>query len=367
MSKTYVLQVIPALTAGGISSVVMNWYRNIDRKKYHFDFIVFNDGPLRKEIEQLGGKIYLLPTLRQSPLQYYLNIKKILNGTRNYHAIHVHNSFKNGVMLWLAKRAKVKVRVCHSHTSGVENKWLVPIFYLLRKLVLSASNVWLACGKNAGDFLYQNQEYTLINNAITVERFIFNDEKLIQAKAIREKYKLPDNKKIIIHVGRFSEVKNHQFILQLALSDILDKAFYFVCVGDGPLKSDFQKNIQNNSLENSFSILPSNNDIPALLTCAELFIMPSLFEGVSVAMLEAQAASLPCVVSDTIAVEADMELDLVSFLPLGQPDLWVEKLNNTVKQALSPEQCIQAFDLAGYSTAAVINQLSLIYQAEQSS
>ena len=128
MSKIYILQVIPALTAGGISSVVMNWYRNIDRTKYHFDFIVFNDGSLREEIENLGGEIYVLPTLRQSPLNYYRKLQNILKGNRHYHAIHVHNSFKNGVMLCLAKQAKISVRVCHSHTSGVENKWLLPIF-----------------------------------------------------------------------------------------------------------------------------------------------------------------------------------------------------------------------------------------------
>lgn len=362
MSKTYILQVIPALTAGGISSVVMNWYRNIDRSKFHFDFIVFNDGPLREEIEHLGGKIYLVPTLRQSPFHYYLKLQEIFKGKRPYQVIHVHNSFKNGVMLWLAKQAGINIRVCHSHTSGVENKWLLPIFYILRKLVLSASNVWLACGQNAGDFLYQKREFILINNAITVERFIFNHEKSEQAKKVRDKYQLPKNKKIIVHVGRFSEVKNHQFILQLALSDTLDEQCHFVCIGDGPLKESFQQNISNLSLASRFSILPANNYIPELLACADIFIMPSLFEGVSVAMLEAQAASLPCIVSNTIATEADMQLDLVTFLPLERPELWVDKLNFTVKITLSSSKCVDAFDLAGYSTASVIKQLNNLYQ-----
>lgn len=366
MNKTYILQVIPALTAGGISSVVMNWYRNIDRTKFHFDFIVFNDGPLREEIEYLGGTIYLLPTLRQSPFNYYLKLQEILKSERHYDVIHVHNSFKNGVMLWLAKKAKINVRVCHSHTSGVENKWLLPSFYFLRKLVLSASNIWLACGKNAGDFLYQNRHYNVINNAITVERFLLNHEEIIQANQVVDKYHLPKNKKIIVHVGRFSQVKNHQFLLQLVLSGKLTEVCHFVCIGDGPLKNDFQRAIDKHGLASHFSLLAANNDIPALLAYADVFVMPSLFEGVSVAMLEAQAASLPCVVSNTIATEADMQLDRVTFLPLEEPDLWVDHLNETVKVALSPDQCVKAFDRAGYSTAAVIKQLVSLYQSKPS-
>ncbi|WP_338027276.1 glycosyltransferase [Colwellia maritima] len=349
-----------------MSSVVMNWYRNIDRTKFQFDFIVFNDGPLREEIECLGGNIYVLPTLRQSPINYYLGLQKIFKGRRIYNGIHVHNSFKNGVMLWLAKKAKINVRVCHSHTSGVENKWLLPIFYLLRKLVLSASSVWLACGKNAGDFLYQHRHYYVINNAITVERFLFDCEKLAQAKQASEKYHLPKNKKIIVHVGRFSQVKNHHFLLALAMSDKLNEQCHFVCIGDGPLKSAFQGDIRKHDLESRFSLLPANNDIPALLACADIFVMPSLFEGVSVAMLEAQAASLPCIVSNTIATEADMQLNLVSFLPLDEPTLWVDKLNETIKVALSPERCLNAFDRLGYSTAAVIKQITSIYLSKPS-
>ena len=116
MKKIRILQVIPALTLGGISSVVMNWYRHLDNNKYQFDFVTFNDGPLRQEILALGGVIHLIPTIKQKPIKHLVALNKILSGAPHYDVIHVHNSFKNGVLLWLAKRKGVKVRVCHSHT-----------------------------------------------------------------------------------------------------------------------------------------------------------------------------------------------------------------------------------------------------------
>lgn len=150
MKKIRILQVIPALTLGGISSVVMNWLRSLDRNKYQFDFISFNDGPLRQEILALGGKIYIIPTIKQRPFAHLRAINKILSSTPRYDVVHVHNSFKNGVLLWLAKRKGIPVRVCHSHTSGVENKFLLPFIGLLKSLVIRASNVHLACGESAG-------------------------------------------------------------------------------------------------------------------------------------------------------------------------------------------------------------------------
>jgi glycosyltransferase EpsF len=357
-NKLKVLQVIPSLEMGGISSVVMNWYRNLDHENYQFDFITFNEGLLRAEIEQLGGTIHLIPTLRQKPLAYIHAIRNVF-ALQRYDAVHVHNSFKNGLLLLLARIAGVKVRVCHSHTSGVENAWLKPVFGLLKWLAKSQSNVHIACGNEAGKFLYGNSNFILLNNAISVEKFTLNKED--DALKVVEKYNLPKEKKLIFHVGRFSIVKNHAFILQLATKKELSADVHFVLVGEGPLKNDIAQQVNELNLADKVTLLPANTDIAHLLKIASTFIMPSLFEGVSVALLEAQASSLPCYIADTIAKETDMELGLMNFLSLQTPDTWLPLLNNSAKKIIDKDTVEHAFSIKGFSTKSVLAQLMAIY------
>jgi glycosyltransferase EpsF len=360
MKKIRVLQVIPALTLGGISSVVMNWYRHLDSNKYQFDFVSFNDGPLREEITALGAAIYIIPTIKQQPFQHLRAVNKILSSQPLYDVVHVHNSFKNGILLWLAKRKGISVRVCHSHTSGVENKFLLPFMRVFKAIVTRASNVHLACGEKAGDFLYGDQPFTVINNAISVQRYLTNTS---NTDEIKQQFQLPTDKKLILHVGRFSIVKNHQFLLQLALDKSLDPSIHFVCVGEGPLKVGFAQQIQRENLQCRFTLLPATPDIPILLHSADAFIMPSIFEGISVALLEAQAAALPCLISDTIAKESDMGLALVSFYSLQDITPWILMLNQLPLVDKSSEKINQAFFDKGFSTESVLEQLTDFYQS----
>lgn len=360
MKKIRILQVIPALTLGGISSVVMNWYRHLDANKYQFDFISFNDGPLRSEIIALGGNIHIIPTIRQKPFQHLKAVNKILSNPQGYDVVHVHNSFKNGVLLWLAKQKGIKVRVCHSHTSGVENKFLLPFMSLFKAIVTRASNVHLACGKEAGEFLYANKPFTVINNAISVQRYLTGEQ---DTKKIKAQFSLPQNKTLVLHVGRFSIVKNHQFLLQLAKDKTLNPAIHFVCVGEGPLKADFAETIQQEALQARFTLLAATPDIPLLLQSADAFIMPSLFEGISVALLEAQAAALPCLISNTIAKASDMGLELITFNPLDDLSPWLMQLNNLQEVNLAAEKITEAFFDKGFSTESVLAQLMNIYSS----
>lgn len=362
MKKIRVLQVIPALTLGGISSVVMNWYRHIDTSKYQFDFISFNDGPLREEIVALGGEIHIIPTIKQQPLTYLKAINRLLSKQPSYDVVHVHNSFKNGILLWIAKSKGVKIRVCHSHTSGVENKFLTPFMGILKYVVNAASNVHLACGDSAGKFLYGSKPFTVINNAISVQRYLTGSANSQQIKA---QFSLPVDKTLILHVGRFSTVKNHQFILQLAKDKELSSSIHFVCVGEGPLKAGFIKNIADEKLTSRFTILPATPNIPDLLQCADAFIMPSLFEGVSVALLEAQAAALPCLISNTIAKESDMGLGLVTFHSLENLSSWLMQLNGLLASELTDEMISEAFFRQGFSTESALAKLAQLYKLRE--
>jgi glycosyltransferase EpsF len=341
----------------------MNWYRHLDASKYQFDFISFNDGPLRQEILTLGGNIHIIPTIKQKPFQHLKALNEILSSEPDYDVVHVHNSFKNGVLLWLAKRKGVKIRVCHSHTSGVENKFLLPFMGLFKAIVSRASNVHLACGEKAGQFLYGNRPFTVINNAISVQRYLTHAK---NTSDIKKQFSLPSNKQLVLHIGRFSVVKNHQFLLQLAQEKTLDPTIHFVCVGEGPLKEGFAEKILQEKLQERFTLLPATPEIPSLLQSADAFIMPSLFEGISVALLEAQAAALPCLISDTIAKESDMGLELISFHALDDLSSWLMLLNQLPTTNLTSEQITDAFFAKGFSTESVLEQLTDIYRSCES-
>ncbi|MDO6425533.1 glycosyltransferase [Thalassotalea sp. 1_MG-2023] len=354
-TKMRVLQVIPTLSVGGISSVVKNWQQAVFSTNIQFDYLAFNDGILKSTFEAAGCHVDVIPTFRQRPLHYIIVIYKLLK-QRQYDAVHVHNSFKNVVLLILARFLDVPVRVCHSHTSGLENKRLQLIFLGLRWLTKRMSTHYVACGKAAGEFLFGEDQFTLLNNAIIVEQFSQ------QTDLTTTDFILPENKKLFLHVGRFSQVKNHAFILEIAQQQQLNSSICFLLVGDGPLKAMVEDKVKVLGLKENVKVFSSSNQIPQLLQQVDGFILPSLFEGVSVALLEAQAASLPCLVSDSVSKECDVGLGLVSFLSLNHMNDWVEALNHVSSPKLNVEHISEAFDESGFSNSQNINKLMRIYR-----
>jgi glycosyltransferase EpsF len=208
--------------------------------------------------------------------------------------------------------------------------------------------------------LYGIKTFTLINNAISVQRYLADKQ---DTNKIKTQFSLPKNKQLVLHVGRFSIVKNHQFLLELAKDKTLNPGIHFVCVGEGPLKADFAEAIQQEAVQSRFTLLPATPDIPLLLKSADAFIMPSLFEGISVALLEAQAAALPCLISNTIAKASDMGLALVTFNPLEDLSPWLMQLNNLPLVDLTADKVTEAFLDKGFSTESVLAQLTNIYSS----
>lgn len=350
-----VLHIIPTLNYGGISSVICNWHDTCHDVLYHFDYISFNDGPLKEKFLNDGSKVNIIPTLRKNPLLYFYNtIQIILKG--KYEVIHVHNSFKNCFFLLIAKLLKVKKRVSHSHTSGLEDKSLNLYLPLLKWMTITFSNIHIACGKEAGFFLYGNNKFLIINNSIDIER-IFNVNS--SEKDIKKKYNIPFEKNIIGHIGRFSNVKNHSFIIDLASK--ANEKYHFVLIGNGPDKENVINNIKNKKLSNKFTLIDPTTDIPRLLSVFDTFILPSKFEGVSLALLEAQAAALNCLVSDRIPPENDVGLNLISFLPLENIDKWLDRLDNLNPSTIPKNQIIHKFNSANLTNKSLYNQLKQIY------
>lgn len=212
MKKINILQVIYQLGDGGVESMLMDIYRNIDFKKYRFIFLVQEKSiKYVDEIEKMGGKVITIsPLKKQGLIKYIKEIKRICKEEK-IDVVHSHNLTQNFIVLYAASLAKVKIRVSHSHltsTFSIASKFLMPI---IRFLTNSISTNRLACGYDAGKFLYGNKSFKVINNAIDVNKFINAPQPKLD-----DTLKKVKNKYIILHVGRLCNQKNHDFIIEIA-------------------------------------------------------------------------------------------------------------------------------------------------------
>ncbi|MDW1889925.1 glycosyltransferase [Vibrio sp. 1733] len=352
-----ILHVIPTFQFGGISSIMSHWHEQFEKDNYQFEYLVFNDGPLKEKFSTKSSKIYFIPTLRRNPFKYMKSVVKLIK-YGNYDVIHVHNSFKNPFILLVARFYSVKKRICHSHTSGLEDKSLKKVLPLLKATSILNSTHLVACGDLAGKFMFGNRPYKVINNVIDVDKIT---AEIKEESSIYEQFSLPKGKTLVGHVGRFSKVKNHDFILDLASNCEMENVHY-VCVGTGPLYSEIKSKIIDRNLEEKITLVPPTTDIPKLLAVFNVYIMPSYFEGISMSLLEAQAKGLPCIVSDKIATANDVGLSLIEFLPLDDSNKWLDLIYSSRKIKIDLETINEKYDNLGYSKRSLKKTINELYR-----
>nr|WP_272917288.1 glycosyltransferase family 1 protein [Halobacillus litoralis] len=359
------MHVIPTTSYGGISSMVMNLYRKIDTKKVQFDFVTFNDGPLKEEIINRGGNVFEIPYIKNDGP--YTHIKRVFNICKKngpYEAIHVHHGYKSGFSLLSARMAGIKRRICHIHTSDVEQNWQKKYLYFLKTLSIINATKLVACGNEAGTFLFGKRSFELVTNAIDIEKYV----KLSQSQAIKYKRTLQINSDLIIgHVGRFSDVKNHSFIIDVAESLCRrTNNFKIVLVGDGPLKPEIERKIKEKGLSDKFLLTGLRPDIPELMNMFNIFVFPSHFEGVPVSLLEAQVSDVPCVVSSGVSREVDIDNGSITFLNLTEgPNVWADYIIEKSKHPKNGKiKAAEALSAKGYSLNDNIAKLMEMYNVK---
>ena len=330
-----VAQIMGKWLGGGVEAVVMNYYRNIDRNKVQFDFICDEDSKYipREEIEKLGGKIILIPPY-QKPFKYHKELKKVLK-ERNYKIVHSHISTMSFFSLWAAKSAKVPVRIVHAHsTTNKQEKKKNLMKQVLRPFSKVFANRYFCCSELAGRWLFGNKTYNqgkvyLLNNAIDVDKFKYN-EKVRKAK--RKELNIKDKDLVIGHIGRFVKQKNHEFLIDI-FNEIhkQNKNTILLLAGDGPLKEEIQNKVKKIGLEKNVQFLGQRNDANELYQAMDAFVLPSLYEGLPVVGVEAQAAGLPCFFSTDMTKETKI-LDSTKFISLTHtPKYWADKILKEVK------------------------------------
>ncbi|MCF0242820.1 MAG: glycosyltransferase family 1 protein, partial [Treponema sp.] len=294
MSVEHIAQVMGKWLGGGVESVVMNYYRNIDRSKIQFDFICDSDSTNipYEEIESLGGKVMLVPPY-QKVLAYRKELINIFN-ENHYRIVHSHLNTLSCFSLSAAKKAKVPVRIAHSHSSTNKKEWKKNILkQILRPWSSIFATHYFCCSELAGRWQFGNKKYDdgkvfLLNNAIDLEKFRF-DKNVRKSK--RTELGISENTFVLGHIGRFVTVKNQKFIIDVFSSvHEKEKDSVLIIAGQGPLEMELKEYVKKLGLETSVKFLGQRNDAQELYQAMDVFLLPSLYEGLPVVLVEAQAS-----------------------------------------------------------------------------
>lgn len=305
----------------GITSVIMNYYRNIDKKKIQFDFVICEKihESVSDEIKKLGGNIYILPSRKKRLFKYIKSLKSLVK-ENNYKVVHVHgNSGTLYFDIHALKQVGVSVRIAHSHNSTCTYKI---IHRLLKKPLSRETTHPIACSKLAGDWLF-TKDYTVLNNGIDIEKFKFNNE-------VRDKYRREmdlEDKYVIGHVGNFLYQKNHEYLLKV-FKEVVNRnpKAVLMLVGDGKLEAEIKSLINRLGIQDSVLMLGKRSDTAELMQAMDVFVFPSRFEGLPVVLVEAQSAGLKCIISNAITKECQITGE-VEYLDLSEEiDKWVDKI-----------------------------------------
>ena len=317
-----VLHIVTNMRRGGLETMIMNYYRHIDRSKVQFDFLVHRDyeSDYDCEILRLGGRIYHVSRLIPWSNSYRRIICDFFTNHPEYRIIHVHQDCLSSVVLECAKRMNIPVRIAHSHSSSQDKNWkyIVKLYYM-RSISKYATDLF-ACGKAAGDWMFCGNPYKIVRNAIEIEKYEYSN---VKSERIRKQFHL-NNEIVIGHVGRFTNAKNHKFLVDVFNECVkLSPNVKLLLVGDGENQQTIKKKVKKYKLQNKVVFTGAVEDTYNLMQAMDIFVFPSLYEGLPLTMIEAQASGLPCVISDKVPQECIITNGLVTYCKLEEkPVKW---------------------------------------------
>lgn len=357
-----VLQVFASLDRGGAEAMIMSLYRAIDRSKIQFDFVVnARDVPYahEDEIRRLGGRIYHVPRYTiANHFGYTKAWRNLLKAHPEWRIVHGHHTTPAFVYLRIAK-AQGCLTIAHSHISGADHVLKSKLKRIMRFPLRFLADYLCACSSAAADWMFgsRGKHALVIKNAIDTSDFSY--DKVARAR-IRTELGL-DSEFLIGHIGRFEHQKNHLALVQIFNQlRVLCPEAYLLLVGEGGLRSEIEREVKELEVERYVIFAGVRDDVPALLSAMDVFVFPSLYEGLPVTLVEVQAAGLPCLVSDTVSQDAWIT-DLVKNEKLtASPEIWAQRIacfasgderKNTTQEIIS----------AGYDIADNAKSLEQFY------
>lgn len=332
IEKVHMLKIlIFGMTAdyGGVESFIMSYFRNMNHKEISFDFIAYNQPPaFQREIEEAGSRIFVIPGRGRKLFSCIRQIKQILRETK-YNAVWSNLCYLSDILvLKYAKKAGVPVRIIHAHNNMNMSGAVNGLFHKInrRKIWKTATHFW-ACSELAGEFFYpdrilKSDRYRIVPNAVDTEKFAFNPQ---IRNSVRSKLGL-DDKYVIGNVGRLHFQKNQAFLLDVFKCVLSKKSNAFLLIaGEGGLRDMLEAKIRELGIENNVLLLGRRDDISDLMQAMDVFVLPSLFEGLGIVLIEAQCCGLPCLTSSEVVPKEAKVTDLLEYESLDEPaEKWAD-------------------------------------------
>lgn len=321
-----ILQCVNNMHRAGLETMLMNYYRNIDRTKIQFDFLVHRQerSDYDDEIESMGGRIYRAPRLYpQNYPAYFAYMKRFFQDHPEYRIMHSHIDAMSYLPLLAGKMAGVPVRIAHSHNTSIDRDLKYPLKQYFRFMLPTAATHHFACGEEAGRFLFRGKAFRVIPNAIDASGFSFNPA--LRAEKRRELGL--EGKFVIGHVGRFCSQKNHAFLTGIfAKIRENNNNAVLMLIGKGERETAVRDQVRQHGLSECVLFMGNRSDVCELYQAIDVFVMPSLYEGIPLVGVEAQFSGLPCVFSEGVPREVAFT-ESCEFLPLeAGAAYWAERI-----------------------------------------
>lgn len=365
MEKIKVLCFVDRLRHGGIQQIIIEILENMDKDKVQIDLLVFDDGqiyPLEEEVRNLGIHLFKVDAWIWTPFDY-IKQKKVLEQFfkehHDYKVVHIHASSKNFMILKIAKKYGIKIRIAHSHNIGFQskNKIKIMIGNIFKKPLKKYATHYFACSKLAGKWLFGKADVKVIHNAVDYQKFKFNQ---VRREELRKELGIAD-KLVIGNVGRFTNQKNHTFLIDIfhEIHKKNEKAVLML-VGIGGKEQEIREKVANLGLTDCVKFMGFCSNTNELFWCMDVFLLPSLYEGLPVVGVEAQCTGLPCFMSKDVITDEVKIAENVTFIELEKSaEEWAKII---LSSDLSRRDTYQELKKAGYFIEQTVEELEKFYR-----
>lgn len=365
MKKIHILQVLTLNRNSGIASFIMNIYQYIDREKVQFDFLTWvvdkNLPVYNNIIENMGGNIYTIPYYKNNFYGFIKNSYKILC-ENNITILHCHEFLASIPILYLGKKAGIPIRIAHSHNPTIDQVLKRKLAYICHPIFKHYATKFLACSKDSGHFLFgEKANYSILKNGIIVSKFQYSATTRNQ---LRQKLGL-ENKFIIGNIGRMVTQKNQSFLLY-SFAKLIENHpnFHLILIGKGNLESNLRHQVELLGIKEHVLFLGVRDDICDLLNIMDVFVFPSIYEGLGIVLIEAQANGLPCIVSDCVPKEVQLNSNCHFVSLKSNYDIWNKLILDANR--IDSEKAISNVNNAGYNIIQSAKILEELYLSENS-
>lgn len=362
---TNILFISEHFNVAGTETFMLNVVRASDRTRYHFDFLIFRptENKYRDEAEELGCKFYTLPPRRKSLVKYLRSLNVFfMNHAQSYDAVHwCGGAISSIAPLYYAHKYNVTNIIVHSHNSSCSGIHTYLLHILFRRFLPMCCTHLFACSTLSSEFFFGKKKGVVIKNGIDLKKYKVDAD-------IRNKYRkemgIGCDTLVIGHVGRFEEVKNHAFLIEI-FNVILKKRedSVLMLIGKGSLEENIKEKVKTMGIENKVLFMGERSDIDRCMQAMDCFVMPSLYEGLPFVLVEAQAAALPCLISDTVNDDAVITPYTIKASLSEKAEMWADKIMNLTVNYIRKDTSHYLKE-KGFSIEDTVRYLESIYSSK---